>query len=63
MLRPTMSNEPDRDKRRALEDQRNALTEEHMNPIYREAASVTLAAVMTSARPTWSSCIVASIQA
>ena len=45
MLRPTMSNEQDRDRRRALEQARNELTEEHMNPIYREAAAVSLAAV------------------
>jgi len=40
MLRPTIANEPDRDRRRELEAARNALTEEHLNPIYLEAADV-----------------------
>jgi hypothetical protein len=45
MLRPEMANEPDRDRRRALEAARNELTEEHMNPIYREAAALAKRAV------------------
>jgi hypothetical protein len=37
MLRPTIANEPDRDRRRRLEEARNALTEEHLNPVSLEA--------------------------
>lgn len=44
MLRPTMANEPDRDRRRALEEARCALSEEHLAPLYEEAARTTLAA-------------------
>ena len=51
MLRPAMANEPDRDKRRALEQARNELTEEHMNPVYRESAAVTLQAVKDLGAP------------
>ena len=39
MLRPTMANEPDRDKRQRLENARNALTEEHLLPLQLEAAA------------------------
>ncbi len=39
MLRVAMSNEPDRDKRRALEESRIRLLDEHLNPIYLEAAA------------------------
>jgi oligoendopeptidase F len=45
MLRPTMANEPDRNKRARLEDARNALTEEHLLPIQLEAAQVEREAV------------------
>jgi hypothetical protein len=38
MLRPTIANEDDRDKRRRLEEIRGALGEEHLNPLYLEAA-------------------------
>ncbi len=51
MLRPAMANEPDRDRRRALEAARNELTEEHMNPVYRDAAAVTLQAVRDLGAP------------
>jgi oligoendopeptidase F len=37
MLRPTIANEPDRDKRQRLERARNELTDEHLNSIYLEA--------------------------
>ncbi len=40
MLRPTIANEPDRAKRERLETARNALTDEHLNPIYLEASEV-----------------------
>jgi hypothetical protein len=51
MLRPAMANEPDRDKRRALEQARNELTEEHMNPVYRDGMAVTLQAVKDLGAP------------
>ena len=51
MLRPTMANEPDRLKRQALEEARNELSEEHMNPVYREAAAISLAAVRDLGAP------------
>lgn len=38
MLRPTIANEDDRNKRHRLEDVRGALGEEHLNPLYLEAA-------------------------
>ena len=37
MLRPTIANEEDRDKRRQIEEVRNRLTEEHLNPISLDA--------------------------
>jgi hypothetical protein len=37
MLRPTIANEPDRNKRERLEQARNELTDEHLNLIYVEA--------------------------
>ena len=37
MLRPTMANEPDREKRRVIERIRCELTEEHLNPIHRDS--------------------------
>jgi hypothetical protein len=37
MLRPTIANEADRDKRRRIEEARNRLTEEHLNPVSLEA--------------------------
>jgi hypothetical protein len=40
MLRPSIANEPDRDKRRALEEARCALGEEHLNPVHLEAAAI-----------------------
>ena len=45
MLRPAIANEPDRERRRALEEARCALAEEHLVPLYEEAARLTLAAV------------------
>ncbi len=37
MLPPTIANSADRARRQALEEARNALTEEHLNPLYLEA--------------------------
>jgi hypothetical protein len=51
MLRPAMANEPDRAKRHALEQARNELTEEHMNPVYRDGMAVTLQAVKDLGAP------------
>jgi len=45
MLRPEIANEPDRGRRRALEEARCALVEEHMNPIHLEAAAILREAV------------------
>ena len=45
MLRPAIQNEPDRDKRRQLEQERVRLMDEHMNPIYLEAARIDREAV------------------
>jgi hypothetical protein len=53
MLRPTMANEPDRQKRARLEDGRNALTEEHLLPIQLEAALVERDAVGRLGAPTY----------
>jgi hypothetical protein len=40
MIRPTVANEPDRERRKRLELARNALTEEHLLPIQLEAFAV-----------------------
>jgi oligoendopeptidase F len=45
MLRPTIANEPDRHKRRRLEQARNALTEEQLLPLELEAVQVVTDAV------------------
>jgi hypothetical protein len=45
MLRPTMANEADRTRREEIEKVRNALTEEHLNPIHLESAAVVRDAV------------------
>jgi hypothetical protein len=45
MLRVALSNEPDRDTRRRLEETRVRLLDENLNPIYREAAEIDREAV------------------
>jgi hypothetical protein len=45
MLRVAMSNEPDRDKRRRLEEERLRLLDEHLNPIYLDAVQIDQKAV------------------
>ena len=40
MLRPTLGNEPDREKRRAIDRVRTTMTEEHLNPVYLDAVRV-----------------------
>jgi hypothetical protein len=39
-LRPRIANEPDRDRRRRLEDALGRLTDEHLNPIHLEAVEI-----------------------
>jgi hypothetical protein len=41
MVRPTMANEPDRERRRRLDEARVELGEQHLNPVRIEAAEVT----------------------
>jgi hypothetical protein len=53
MIRPTMANEPDREKRKRLEQARNALTEEHLLPIQLDAAHVEHDAVKQLGAPTY----------
>ena len=38
MLRPTIANEPDRERRGELDEIRTSLTEEHLNPLHLDAA-------------------------
>ena len=40
MLRPTIANEDDRERRGRLEQARNELTDEHLNPLYVEGAAI-----------------------
>jgi len=47
MLRPRIANEPDRNTRRALEEARCELGEEHLNPLYLEVAQILRDAVPT----------------
>jgi hypothetical protein len=53
MLRVAMSNEPDRDKRRALEQSRISLLDEHLNPVYLEAAQIDREAVHQLGAPNY----------
>jgi hypothetical protein len=53
MLRVVMSNEPDREKRRALEESRIRLLDEHLNPIYLEAAQIDREAVHQLGAPNY----------
>ena len=53
MLPPTIANTADRDSRARLEEARNDLTEEHLNPIYLEAAHLTQRAVPELGAPTY----------
>jgi hypothetical protein len=45
MLRPAIANEPDRARRQALEQARCELGDEHLNPVYLEAAEILRTAV------------------
>ena len=53
MLPPTIANTADRDARARLEEARNDLTEEHLNPLYLEAAQLTRRAVLELGAPTY----------
>ena len=53
MLRVSMSNEPDRDKRRTLEETRVRLLDEHLNPIYLDAAQIDQEAVRALDAPNY----------
>jgi hypothetical protein len=53
MLRPTIANEPDRDKRSRLEQARNELTDEHLNGIYLEAHRRSHEAAKELGQPTY----------
>jgi hypothetical protein len=53
MLRPTMANEPDRDKRKRLEQARNELTEQHLLPVQLDADRVERDAVGRLGAPTY----------
>ena len=53
MLRVAMSNEPDRDKRQRLEETRVRLLDEHLNPVYLEAAEIDRDAVVQLDAPNY----------
>jgi hypothetical protein len=53
MLGPTLANEPDRDRRRRLDEARCELTDEHLNPLYLERASAVSAGVSTLGAATY----------
>jgi hypothetical protein len=53
MLRVEMSNEPDRDRRRRLEETRVRLLDEHLNPVYLEAAEIDREAVVKLDAPNY----------
>jgi hypothetical protein len=53
MLPPTIANTAERDGRARLEEARNALTEEHLNPLYLDAAHLTQRAVPALGAPTY----------
>ena len=53
MLRPHIANEPDRDKRQRLEEERVRLLDEHLNPVYLEAARIDRDAVQQLGSPNY----------
>jgi hypothetical protein len=53
MLRIVLSNEPDRQRRERLENERLRLTEEHLNPLYLEAAQIDREAVGALGAPNY----------
>jgi hypothetical protein len=53
MLRPAAANEPDRDRRKRIEEERYRLQDEHLNPIQLESARIVHAAVAQLGAPTY----------
>lgn len=53
MLRVQLSNEPDRDRRQRLEEARLRLLDEHLNPVYLEAARIDREAVGKLGQPNY----------
>jgi hypothetical protein len=53
MLRTVISNEPDRDRRQRIEEARIRLLDEHLNPVYLEAAEIDRAAVRQLGAPNY----------
>ncbi len=53
MLRPTIANEPDRDRRQRLDAERTRLTDEHLNPVYRDAVEISQRAIKELGAPTY----------
>jgi len=53
MLRPTIANEPDRERRQHLERARCELGEQHLNPIYLEAVAIEQRAVRELGAPNY----------
>jgi len=53
MLRVQLSNEPDRDRRQRLEEARLSLLDEHLNPIYLDAARIDRQAVGSLGQPNY----------
>lgn len=53
MLRVAMSNEPDRDRRRRLEEARLRLLDENLNPVYLDAAQIDRDAVQQLGAPNY----------
>jgi hypothetical protein len=53
MLRPVIANEADRDRRRRLEETRLQLTDEHLNPVYLDAARIDREAVERLGAPNY----------
>jgi hypothetical protein len=45
MLRPAVANEPDRDRRRRIEEERYRLQDEHLNPVHLDATRIVHGAV------------------
>jgi hypothetical protein len=53
MLRPVIANEPDRDRRRRLEETRLRLTDEELNPVYLDAARIDREAIRGLGAPNY----------
>ena len=53
MLRPAVANEPDRDRRRRIEEERFRLQDEHLNPVHLDAARIEHGAVGDLGAPSY----------